>query len=254
MCEKVLLGQMVNGLAYVCSARAAGSTPSRRVHVWTYRRSYVLDRYSVPTADEHDAPTRTTPRTRTKKRNQTKDQKEQNIKRIPISESQTNSKMVTRSTSPHQSDTTFDQIHRPLSTSNSSSVMSLAEKSRLSILKKALLKESLMDKSTVKPPVLLQVSQQMNTMVMVEPSKPVNMQLVGNLGRSFTDSPERLARVKRLMRRKLVAGARSIQELTDKWDEMICDYVDVSQLDGAKTNVAGAQLITLLIFTLLVMP
>ncbi|CAG4984584.1 unnamed protein product [Parnassius apollo] len=131
--------------------------------------------------------------------------------------------------------------------------LSLAEKSRLSILRKAQLKESLMDKSaTVKPPVLMQVTRKMNTVVMVEPPKQnLNMNLMGNLGGLISDSPERLARAKRLMRRKLIAGARSIHDLTDNWDEMVCDYLDVTQLDGAMKNHISTSLILLTLLQLL---
>ncbi|CAK1588113.1 unnamed protein product [Parnassius mnemosyne] len=132
--------------------------------------------------------------------------------------------------------------------------LSLAEKSRLSILKKAQLKEGLMDKrATVKPPVLMQVSQKMNTVVMVEPRKQnLNVNLMGSLGGPVSDSPERLARAKRLMRRKLVAGARSIHDLTDNWDEMICDYLDVAQLDGAiKKHISTSLIVLLLLLQLL---
>lgn len=46
------------------------------------------------------------------------------------------------------------------------------------------------------------------------------------------DSPDRIDRVKKLMRHKLVAEARSIHDLTDKWDDLVCDYIDVSMLDS----------------------
>ncbi|CAH2035802.1 unnamed protein product, partial [Iphiclides podalirius] len=226
-------------------ARATGSTTSRRVQVWTYRRSYVLDRYGTPTSEDEDLPMRTTARMRTKKRNKTRQpikwrsKTDFNTETFPTFKIAIKTKFTTSSIST----TTITTAETPTVELNdsSSSELSLAEKSRLSILKKAMLKESLLDKSsTVKPPVLMQVSQQMNTVVMVEPSKPnVNMQLMGNLGRSLFDSPARLARAKRLMRRKLVAGARSIQDLTDKWDEMICDYIDVSQLDSSTKNTTG---------------
>ncbi|XP_050360430.1 uncharacterized protein LOC126780205 [Nymphalis io] len=96
--------------------------------------------------------------------------------------------------------------------------LSLAEKSRLSILKKAQKKESLGNITrTTKPPVLMQVTQQMHTMVMVEhPKKDVLFRARA----VFDDSPERIARAKTLMRRKLVSGARRIEDLIDNWDEM----------------------------------
>ncbi|CAH2103492.1 unnamed protein product [Euphydryas editha] len=116
------------------------------------------------------------------------------------------------------------------STLKSSAELSLAEKSRQSILKKAQRKESLKNVTwTTKPPVLMHVTKKMHTLVMVEPQKH---EPEFRARAVFDDSPERLARAKRLMRRKLVSGARSIQELIDNWDEMVCDYIDVSLLDN----------------------
>lgn len=105
---------------------------------------------------------------------------------------------------------------------------SLAEKSRLSILRKAQRKDEVRNATwTTKPPVLMQVTRRMRTMVMVEPADESHAREVSQ------DSPERLERAKHLMRRKLVAGARNVHELTDNWDELVCDYIDVSLLDGA---------------------
>lgn len=116
------------------------------------------------------------------------------------------------------------------STPKSSTELSLAEKSRQSILKKAQRKESLKNVTwTTKPPVLMHVTKKMHTLVMVEPQK---LEPEFRARAVFDDSPERLARAKRLMRRKLVSGARSIQELIDNWDEMVCDYIDVSLLEN----------------------
>lgn len=117
-----------------------------------------------------------------------------------------------------------------VTTSKSSTELSLAEKSRQSILKKAQRKESLKNVTlTTKPPVLMHVTKKMHTLVMVEPQKS---EPEFRARAVFDDSPERLARAKRLMRRKLVSGARSIQELIDNWDEMVCDYIDVSLLEN----------------------
>ncbi|XP_023937456.2 uncharacterized protein LOC112045503 [Bicyclus anynana] len=104
--------------------------------------------------------------------------------------------------------------------------LSLAEKSRLSILKKVNRKNEIKDVGlTTKPPVLMQVTQQLHTLVMVEPV---------SLGAPVVeDTPERIAKAKKLMRQKLMAGARSIHDLTDNWDEMVCDYIDVSLLDAS---------------------
>lgn len=113
--------------------------------------------------------------------------------------------------------------------------LSFAEKSRLSILKKAQRKESSRNEtSTRKPPVLLQVTNKMQTVVMVEP--PTAMEPWARAREVSGDTPERLDKVKRLMRHKLVANAKSIQDLTENWDDMICDYVDVSLLDSAANS------------------
>ncbi|CAK1554047.1 unnamed protein product [Leptosia nina] len=115
------------------------------------------------------------------------------------------------------------------------SELSLAEKSRLSILKKAKKKEGAMSGSvTTKPPVLMQVTDRMQTLVMVEPP---GSQLQRMQAREISDdSPDRIARAKRLMRHKLLSNAKNIHELTDNWDELVCDYIDVSLL---KTTVVS---------------
>lgn len=51
------------------------------------------------------------------------------------------------------------------------------------------------------------------------------------------DSPERLDRVKRLMRQKLVSDAKNMKDLTDNWDEMVCDYIDTNLLDAQACNL-----------------
>ncbi|XP_072931439.1 uncharacterized protein [Epargyreus clarus] len=115
-------------------------------------------------------------------------------------------------------------------TVENSTELSLAEKSRLSILKKAQRKENPRNvSSTTKPPVLMQVTHKMQTVVVVEP-KPAAVALRAR--EVSEDSPARLKRARRLMRHKLVAGARSIHDLTDNWDEMVCDYIDVALLDA----------------------
>ncbi|XP_004924933.2 uncharacterized protein LOC101742534 [Bombyx mori] len=115
---------------------------------------------------------------------------------------------------------------------NSSQELSLAEKSRLSILKKAQRKESIkIGSSTKKPPVLLQVTVKIPTVVMVEPP---SSEVILPRAREFSeDTPERLNRAKHLMRKKLIARAKNIQDLTDNWDEVVCDYIDVALLDCA---------------------
>ncbi|CAH0716701.1 unnamed protein product, partial [Brenthis ino] len=107
--------------------------------------------------------------------------------------------------------------------------LSLAEKSRLSILRKSLKKESVRNVTwTTKPPVLMQVTPKMQTIVMVEPHNEIQMRA----REIFEDSSERVAKAKKLMRHKLVSGARSIQDLTNNWDEIVCDYIDVSLLEN----------------------
>lgn len=118
-------------------------------------------------------------------------------------------------------------------TKNETADLSLAEKSRLSILKKAQRKEGMNFHATEKPPVLLQVTSYMPTVVMVEPPSSTVPWLRSK--ELEEDSPARIELVKRLMRHKLVAEAKSIHDLTDNWDEMICDYIDMSILDSAAT-------------------
>lgn len=115
--------------------------------------------------------------------------------------------------------------------------MSLAEKSRLSILRKSQKKESSRDESKTKPPVLLQVADRMHTVVMVEPKKADDpwLKAYGN----EEDSAETIAQVKRIMKRRLIANAKSVRDLTDNWDDIICEYVDVSQLKAVVSNGAS---------------
>ncbi|XP_047525009.1 uncharacterized protein LOC125062854 [Pieris napi] len=110
-----------------------------------------------------------------------------------------------------------------------SSDLSLAEKSRLSILKKAQRKESIGNTLTTKPPVLMQVTDRLQTVVMVESP---GSQLQRMQAREISDdSPDRISRAKRLMRHKLLSNAKNIHELTNNWDELVCDYIDVSLLN-----------------------
>ncbi|XP_059059914.1 uncharacterized protein LOC131853117 [Achroia grisella] len=113
---------------------------------------------------------------------------------------------------------------------NSSKELSLAEKSRLSILKKAQRKESFKSMTTTKPPVLLQVTKKLPTVVMVEPAGTDVPSLRAR--EVMNDSPEHLDKVKRLMRNKLIASAKNIQDLTDNWDDLVCDYIDTSLLEN----------------------
>ncbi|XP_021194696.2 DNA ligase 1 [Helicoverpa armigera] len=117
-------------------------------------------------------------------------------------------------------------------TTVNATALSLAEKSRLSILKKDQRKEGQhVEPHSKKPPVLLQVTRHMPTVVMVEPpSSELPWMRAKELSE---DSPERLEKVKKMMRQKLVADAKSIHDLTDHWDDMVCDYVDVGLLDDA---------------------
>lgn len=138
--------------------------------------------------------------------------------RPPITTTTTTEAAITKSTTP-----------------NITNELSLAEKSRLSILKKAQRKESLhLDSPTKKPPVLLQVTKKLPTVVMVEP--PSSQQPWMRAREVFNDSPERLEKVKQLMRHKLVANAKNIHELTDNWDDLVCDYVDMSLLDSVSSS------------------
>ncbi|XP_050684198.1 uncharacterized protein LOC126979056 [Leptidea sinapis] len=113
-----------------------------------------------------------------------------------------------------------------------SSELSLAEKSKLSILKKAQRKEILPNVTiTTKPPVLMLVTQRMQTMVMVEPPQSKVERLRPR--EISEDTPERIARAKKLMRHKLLSNAKNIHELINNWDDMVCDYIDVSLLNEA---------------------
>ncbi|XP_038216579.1 uncharacterized protein LOC119835682 [Zerene cesonia] len=128
--------------------------------------------------------------------------------------------------------TTKTTTLKPNVVSSNSSELSLAEKSRLSILKKVQRKESLKSGSgTTKPPVLMQVTERMQTVVMVEPPGSLVERLRAR--ELSNDSPGRVAKAKRLMRHKLLSNAKSIHDLTDNWDDMICEYIDVSLLSKA---------------------
>ncbi|XP_052752665.1 uncharacterized protein LOC113518666 [Galleria mellonella] len=117
-----------------------------------------------------------------------------------------------------------------ISTTNTSKELSLAEKSKLSILKKAQRKESFKSLSTTKPPVLLQVTRKLPTVVMVEPPETNEPWLRAR--EVSDDAPEHLDKVKRLMRKKLIANAKNIQDLTDNWDDLVCDYIDTALLEN----------------------
>lgn len=112
--------------------------------------------------------------------------------------------------------------------------LSLAEKSRLSILKKSMLKES-KDSVTEKPAVLMQVTSGSQTVVMVEPhgSKPPYSEVQRRSQLAMEESPQQLAQVKRLMRAKLLERANGISDLTDNWDEQVCDYIDTALIKSA---------------------
>ncbi|XP_069364899.1 uncharacterized protein [Maniola hyperantus] len=126
---------------------------------------------------------------------------------------------------------TTDVATAPSSKNVSNSTdLSLAEKSRLSILKKSQRKDELKNVSlTSKPPVLLQVTKRMHTLVMVEPPQDVRLRA----REVVDDSPERIARAKKLMRRKLLAGARSVHDIAEHWDDVVCDYIEVALLDDS---------------------
>ncbi|XP_048004406.1 uncharacterized protein LOC125240544 isoform X3 [Leguminivora glycinivorella] len=111
--------------------------------------------------------------------------------------------------------------------------LSLAEMSQLSIMKKAQRRDSVKDEMLKdKPPVLLQVTERLQTVVMVEPP-PSTLEPWLRARDIAEDSPERIAKVKRFMRNKLVANARNISELMENWDDTVCDYVDISMLDDS---------------------
>lgn len=130
--------------------------------------------------------------------------------------------------------------------------LSLAQKSKLSILK-SLKKESGVNQSTTKPPVLLQVTKKTYTVIMVEPPTTPNPLLLGARLVS-NDSPGMQEKVKRLMRQKLLANSKNLRELTENWDSMICDYIDTSLLredqPGYFSN-SNINLCTLNVFILL---
>ncbi|XP_045783724.1 uncharacterized protein LOC123879884 [Maniola jurtina] len=123
-----------------------------------------------------------------------------------------------------------------------STELSLAEKSRLSTLKKSQRKDEVKNVSlTSKPPALLQVTRWLQTLVMAEPAQHVR----SRAREVLDDSPERLARAKKLMRQKLFAGTRSVHDITDNWDEMVCDYIDISLLDGSTLIYPNIELLCL---------
>ncbi|KAJ2954566.1 hypothetical protein O0L34_g2853 [Tuta absoluta] len=134
----------------------------------------------------------------------------------------------------------------------STTEMSLAEKSRLSILKKAQRKEMLKESATKKPPVLLQVTNRRHTLVMVEPV--TRLPPWKDVNEIISDSPENIVKVKRLMRKKLVQNAKDIHELSENWDDLVCDYVDMSLLDqpAAASNISFNLILILL--TLIAIP
>lgn len=146
--------------------------------------------------------------------------------------------MVTKS--PTRTATTATTTIAPRTSSKSPAhELSLAEKSRLSILKKAQRKEGQSFRSTKKPPVLLQVTSQMPTVVMVEPPSST---VAWMRAREEEDTPMRLELVKRLMRQKIVKEAKSIHDLTDNWDDMVCDYIDMSLLENLAVRFMPANL------------
>lgn len=110
--------------------------------------------------------------------------------------------------------------------------LSFAQKSKLSILK-SLKKESGVNQTTTKPPILLHVTQKSHTIVMVEPPTAPNPMLRG-IRLVSNDSPGMLAKVKRMMRLKLLSNSKSLRDLTEDWDSMVCDYIDTSLLTEDK--------------------
>uniref|UniRef100_A0A2A4JQZ7 Uncharacterized protein n=1 Tax=Heliothis virescens TaxID=7102 RepID=A0A2A4JQZ7_HELVI len=167
---------------------------------------------------------------------------------------------TTTTTTPTTTTTTTKttRITTVSTTTVNGTALSLAEKSRLSILKKDQRKEGQhIDPPTKKPPVLLQVTKHLPTVVMVEPpTSGVPWMRARELSE---DSPERLDKVKRLMRQKLMSDAKSIRDLTDNWDEMVCDYVDVALLDSAvrvlqPTHTAHICTLLAVAFTIMLSP
>ncbi|KAJ8737440.1 hypothetical protein PYW08_000035 [Mythimna loreyi] len=153
----------------------------------------------------------------------------------------------TRTTTPATTTTTTVST-----TTVNATALSLAEKSRLSILKKDQRKKGQhMDAPPVKPPVLLQVTHVLPTVVMVEPPSSVHPWL--RMRDLSEDSPERLDKVKKMMRHKLVSEAKDIHDLTNNWDDMVCDYVDVALLDaqGRSRAVPAAALRPAVLLSLL---
>lgn len=125
--------------------------------------------------------------------------------------------------------------------------LSIAEKSRLSILKKSQKKDSLKDMSMTKPAVLRQVTLATTGpggrragAGMVNAAMPCSTQRFALVEQQAeSDSPELLSRVKSIMRQRLVARARSLRELTDDWDAVVCEYVDDALLLAPDTPLAS---------------
>ncbi|CAG4978076.1 unnamed protein product [Colias eurytheme] len=193
---------------YVCSARYSTTQSTPLEEEW-FRRANIPD--DVNKFEAEVSSTTSTKGTTTK----------------PTTETRVTSKATTM---PPRTTTTTTL--KPKVVSSNSSELSLAEKSRLSILKKVQRKESLNSGSvTTKPPVLMQVTERMQTVVMVEPPGSLVQRLRAR--ELSDDSPERVARAKRLMRHKLLSSAKSIHDLTDNWDDTVCEYIDVSLLNRA---------------------
>lgn len=170
------------------------------------------------------------------------------ISTTPVTTTTTAATTTTTTTTTTTESTTLITTEKTENPFNASE-LSLAEKSRLSILKKDQRKEGQhVEPPTKKPPVLLQVTKHLPTVVMVEP--PSSMAPWMRAREFREDSPERLLKVKKLMRHKLVAEAKNIQELTDKWDDMVCDYIDMSLLENRAAAPAPRALLPLLLYFL----
>ncbi|XP_053624615.1 uncharacterized protein LOC128683236 [Plodia interpunctella] len=143
----------------------------------------------------------------------------------------TNATRTTTTTTTPTKTTVVTTSSEPTLTPGAGDELSLAEKSRLSILKKVGQKERQKGGPlTTKPPVLLQVTNNLPTVVLVEKTTSGDPWL---RAREVQDeSPENLSRVRALMRSKLVANAKDIRELAEDWDQMVCDYVDVGLLEN----------------------
>ncbi|CAH2208188.1 jg4268 [Pararge aegeria aegeria] len=89
--------------------------------------------------------------------------------------------------------------------------LSLAEKSRLSILKKAQRKDDIKNVAlTSKPPVLMQVTRRMNTLAMVEPAQK---DVILSAREVFDESPDRIGKAKKLMQATSPAASVAQREL-----------------------------------------